>query len=638
MEVKVEADAKAMILTSAVDDEKILSSLSQRIQRQFPSLNAHRPRSDVLLTSLKNLPFPKLLPFFHVLAEVSGRNEVMLTLINFSGKRLNVTERIRIDDLSNDDELNPLDSELLVSLAADEIKLCRGLTDKSQQPTSLLSGHVGEERVARSAECDYAVNESEPGEGVLEAANGSAQCGMCHKADEKVTAVVKEEYPEVDEIGIDEFEVENDFKPSIKSESDGDEEAQDDDDDDDDDDHEFDVFTVAKTNHVKRRPGRPPKNGSKRQQRVKESPSTRLQCDACKKKYTSRGAFEKHVAHCGMPSSGGKERCDVCLRQFDSKKQLDRHVEFHRSKHPDLDKSVDCPECGEEVETKLRLNPHFQSRHDPNKGVCIECYEVMEIPNVRRHLYNKHFYSVKDRLCPTCGDSFSSPLKLRVHISSVHDSTGTSCVCEQCGKVFPHKIKLNHHIYHHHNTTRRYDCHSCDKVFFKPMNYYKHVKMHSTVKPFFCELCGYRAVRRDNVRQHIRKVHKVENCQDHVHKDGKLRYEAVERRKAMEHDVDDGDGGGGGGEGHHAARKRKFNYTIHDPNQPLPQQTTTVNLQQQQQHQLSQQEQLAPPHDTTQSQQHQVQLQQHPHPAAAAAVAAAAAAAAMQNYHHQLPQ
>jgi hypothetical protein len=54
-----------------------------------------------------------------------------------------------------------------------------------------------------------------------------------------------------------------------------------------------------------------------------------------------------------------------------------------------------------------------------------------------------------------------------------------------------------------------------------PMNYYKHVKIHSSVKPFFCCVCGYRAVRKDNVQQHVRKVHKIETPGDqHV---GKVR-------------------------------------------------------------------------------------------------------------------
>ena len=44
------------------------------------------------------------------------------------------------------------------------------------------------------------------------------------------------------------------------------------------------------------------------------------------------------------------------------------------------------------------------------------------------------------------------------------------------------------------------------QVFRVPMSYYKHIKVHSSVKPFFCTLCNYRAVRKDNVRQHVKKV------------------------------------------------------------------------------------------------------------------------------------
>jgi hypothetical protein len=63
------------------------------------------------------------------------------------------------------------------------------------------------------------------------------------------------------------------------------------------------------------------------------------------------------------------------------------------------------------------------------------------------------------------------------------------------------------------------------QVFSIPMSYYKHIKVHSSVKPFFCSVCGYRAVRRDNVQQHVRKVHKLEDAVDYVKKDGSYEYE-----------------------------------------------------------------------------------------------------------------
>ena len=68
------------------------------------------------------------------------------------------------------------------------------------------------------------------------------------------------------------------------------------------------------------------------------------------------------------------------------------------------------------------------------------------------------------RLCPECGASFPSPLKLSVHMATVHDSSQTSVVCDQCGKWFPHPNKLMRHKYSHHNNKKLLECHACDKV------------------------------------------------------------------------------------------------------------------------------------------------------------------------------
>ena len=70
-------------------------------------------------------------------------------------------------------------------------------------------------------------------------------------------------------------------------------------------------------------------------------------------------------------------------------------------------------------------------------------------------------------MCPECGASFPSPLKLSVHMATVHDSSQTSVVCDQCGKWFPHPNKLMRHKYSHHNNKKLLECHACDKVRFR---------------------------------------------------------------------------------------------------------------------------------------------------------------------------
>ena len=148
-------------------------------------------------------------------------------------------------------------------------------------------------------------------------------------------------------------------------------------------------------------------------------------CQKCGRDYKSKYPYYKHIQKChyGKEVLKFSENCQICLKNFDHKKHLEKHMDFHRSKH-DLYQPVSCPECNETFQTKYELNPHYQAAHCQAKGCCIVCLEVVEASQLRRHLYNRHFYNIKDRLCPTCGESFATPLKLRVHISSVHDDSG----------------------------------------------------------------------------------------------------------------------------------------------------------------------------------------------------------------------
>ena len=79
-------------------------------------------------------------------------------------------------------------------------------------------------------------------------------------------------------------------------------------------------------------------------------------------------------------------------------------------------------------------------------------------------------------MCPECGASFPSPLKLSVHMATVHDSSQTSVVCDQCGKWFPHPNKLMRHKYSHHNNKKLLECHACDKVRFGGDEYKSFIK------------------------------------------------------------------------------------------------------------------------------------------------------------------
>lgn len=521
-------------------DPEILA-VQELVERRYSNLTVQAHASSrmdegsFLLITPRNHVDSELmfLPTFQVAVNLNGGG-LSLFLLSFNAKVL----REETLSLQNVPQSIPK-SRLLDKLDSGSLRLCPGLTDGNNSGhLHLLRERVSERIVIRSEDCSYAIDNCE---------SACVQCiEACRGQDEG--KVKLNAFPDKNDFLAD-LRSREYFKHSKSSRS-GSEDGDDLDliyddatgsssiiegneklgDTDTDLDVEatrsqWNAMTAVSSSRPRPRPQRecvandssddeyvqhleegdqPRKKARRSLARSKEAQV----CPKCGRQYLSRHPYEKHLQHCLDGDKGNlfSANCVLCLRHFSHELQLNRHMEFHRSKHEGLDKVVSCPVCNLQLITKYELNPHFQKNHDHSKGCCIECLGIFEAKSLRRHLFNKHFYSVKNKLCPTCGESFSTPLQLRVHVSSAHDSSSTSVVCDQCGKVFPHKIKLNHHVYHRHNTTRMYPCHSCDKVFMNPMSFYKHVKIHSVVKPFSCDICGYRAVRKDNVRQHVKKV------------------------------------------------------------------------------------------------------------------------------------
>lgn len=98
---------------------------------------------------------------------------------------------------------------------------------------------------------------------------------------------------------------------------------------------------------------------------------------------------------------------------------------------------------------------------------------------------------------------------LKVHsIGRQVNQIKISCVI--CGKDRSSEVDMNKHMKKHRDD--RYFC--CDICIFKTVQLKKliqHRRMHTGEKPHLCPHCSYRSARRDNLRSHVRRVHKKDN-------------------------------------------------------------------------------------------------------------------------------
>ena len=222
-------------------------------------------------------------------------------------------------------------------------------------------------------------------------------------------------------------------------------------------------------------------------------------------------------------TKGEMQHCAICYFKHDRANIFAKHMEIHEGRF-NLNVPVNCPVCSVLLPTKHELNPHYAAHHDTENGVCIECGLVTERAALRRHLEYVHFKSLKNKLCPYCGKAFTCKADLDIHVAVIHEKSAESCICDHCGKVLPHKRLLQKHVHSVHIANKRgpFQCPFCEKIFEKSVAWQKHVKVHSSVKPFRCKWCDYRSYNRFNVRLHMRKRHDEGANYGDIVKDGKF--------------------------------------------------------------------------------------------------------------------
>ena len=91
-----------------------------------------------------------------------------------------------------------------------------------------------------------------------------------------------------------------------------------------------------------------------------------------------------------------------------------------------------------------------------------------------------------DFKCEECPRSFSLKSNLARH-QIVHES-GRRFACEHCDRHFTDPSNLQRHIRSQHHGARCHACTECGKTFATSSGLKQHQHIHSSVKPFQCEV------------------------------------------------------------------------------------------------------------------------------------------------------
>ena len=320
-------------------------------------------------------------------------------------------------------------------------------------------------------------------------------------------------------------------------------------------------FILPSTTKIKKSP-------TKRRKKIKqevnseEKAAQTFECLKCHKIFKTQTAWYKHIEKvCGARTALKVviktikdehfctfEDCPKSQVPFKTKDEVHDHWSLYHA--TDDQKFIPCPECPEHFATffahKLHLGTAHVKKEEPlledsnqvkrkrkpqdytdeqrgskEKYLCLKCGASMTRETGVKHeakctglyLRKPEYKKIGDEIFCTVagcniGHSFNSMYGMRKHFHTVHTREEEKIfACEFCDEKFSFKTARNLHITEKHK--KGHVCDFCGKGFGGRSKMLSHRLLHTGEKPFACDRCDYRAVKKCNYESHMESKHGV---------------------------------------------------------------------------------------------------------------------------------
>ncbi|XP_030383880.1 transcription factor hamlet [Scaptodrosophila lebanonensis] len=135
---------------------------------------------------------------------------------------------------------------------------------------------------------------------------------------------------------------------------------------------------------------------------------------------------------------------------------------------------------------------------------CEHCDKVFpDLEILDSHLVDAHHLKQGQYPCDQCQLRFSQRILVIRH-EGIDHNTKRKYSCENCSRVFCDPSNLQRHIRAHHVGARSHPCPECGKTFATSSGLKQHQHIHSSVKPFACEVCFKAYTQFSNLCRHKR--------------------------------------------------------------------------------------------------------------------------------------
>ena len=124
----------------------------------------------------------------------------------------------------------------------------------------------------------------------------------------------------------------------------------------------------------------------------------------------------------------------------------------------------------------------------------------------------------KKFLCKICSKNFSTKGNLKNHINTIHNNYYPfKCPYSNCSHSYSNKSRLEVHI-RTHTGIKPFQCNLCNKFFNEKGNLKTHINFHKNIRTFQCKICNKKYKTNGHLKDHIQIQHlkikkfKCEKC------------------------------------------------------------------------------------------------------------------------------
>ncbi|CAB3258935.1 unnamed protein product [Arctia plantaginis] len=233
-------------------------------------------------------------------------------------------------------------------------------------------------------------------------------------------------------------------------------------------------------------------------------------CPLCRKQFTSKSWFNKHIE---KEHNGPKLVCKNCQKSFSKKWELIQHSACHTE-----ERKYSCTECGKCFKRRKQLTTHARAHSDLRPFECDKCGMKFKFKSVLKTHVSLH-EGDKPFLCYFCGWSFARAGNLEVHMRKHTGDKPYSC--NECNfrSSVASSLKRHQRI---HRLARIYVCKDCNKGFYDASGLARHARTHTGELPFQCPGCSRAFADSWKRKSHLMRAHRLAlHDIPRMHRDGR---------------------------------------------------------------------------------------------------------------------